>query len=111
MTKFPVQLSKDETSALTYKDVEQVKRLDCSFYNDCLDVAVKGNWAGFGCSNCSAYQAMDIEQRVQDVLALRVAQTAAEHVGTSGKANRRRGVKPGADAKVRKRLRVVQDAA
>ena len=85
----------------------EVKRPDCEMYNTCLDHAIDKNWPNFGCSQCEAYQILDTEQRVQDVLGLLAARMAAKNVAQMGKAGRTRGVKPGADAKVKKRKNTV----
>lgn len=119
----PVQLTKREAADITPETASAVRRLDCSMYNICLDTAEKGDWPSFGCKGCQAYQAMDIEQRVYDLIGLRACDEAAENVDRTtafvekdgrqvrkiGKADRRRGVKPGADAKTR--LRVIEDLA
>lgn len=88
----------------------KVKKDDCQMYNVCLDEADRNNWPQFGCDECRAYQACDVEQKVQNVLGLRAMQEAADNMEKLGKANRRRGVKPGTDAKVgkRKHLTVLQ---
>lgn len=83
-----------------FDGAHEVKKLDCSFYNECLDVAIAGKWKGFGCTDCTAYVAIDIEQKMQDLLGLLAADMAAENVAKMGKANRTRGVKPGVDARV-----------
>jgi len=88
--------------------VEVVKRSDCTFYNACLDQAISGKWAGFACTSCNAYSEPDAFQKTQNHLGLRAVQTAAELVEKHGKVNRIRGVKPGADAKRRIRLAVVE---
>lgn len=80
-----------------------IKRADCSFYNECLDVAIDGEWENFGCHSCTAYAAMDREQQRSDIISLLAVDKAAEQMETFGKIDRRRGVKPGADAKVRAR--------
>ena len=110
MERTPVELTREAVAELSERTVAQVRRLDCSMYNTCLDVAVSGDWAGFGCSGCKAYEAVvDPEQRMHDILALRAAAEAAENVERIGKAGRRIGVKPGADAKRSVKLKVVRD--
>jgi len=88
--------------------VLRIKSPDCAFYNDCLTIARDGNWEGFGCRQCSSFEAPDSEQRVSDVLAIAALMQASEHEAKTGCAGRKRGVKPGADAKIPKRkLRLV----
>jgi hypothetical protein len=94
----PLTLVKDPDTG-RFEDAHLVKNLDCSFYNECLDIAVAGKWKSFGCGECTAHEALDIEQKVQDVLGLLAARLAMENVAKTGKAGRTRGVKPGADAK------------
>lgn len=110
MERNPIQLSKVQSQQLTRETVIGVKQLDCAFYNDCLTVAVKGSWKGFGCASCTAYQAMDVEQRVQDMLGIHAAIAASENEHKEGCAGRKRGVRPGADAKTRRHLNIVPDA-
>lgn len=98
MDRHPRALTADEADELTRESVEKVKHIDCSHYNACLDQAVKGNWPGFGCDACAAYTPMDIDEKVNDLLALRACYEASENLATLGKVNRTRGVKPGADA-------------
>jgi hypothetical protein len=90
-------------------DVTKVKNLDCTYYNDCMTIARNGDWPGFGCKECQAYVPMEVDQRVSDMLTLNALDTAAENAEKEGCAGRKRGVKPGADAKVKTRkLRVIQ---
>lgn len=35
--------------------VEELKNLDCSFYEDCLDRAIDFRWPGFSCKNCENF--------------------------------------------------------
>lgn len=98
----PYEGKKDKESQ-RYEDVHTVKRLDCAFYNECLTEAVDKKWPNFGCGSCDAYEALDIDQKVQDVLGLLAARQAAKNVVEMGRANRTRGVKPGVDAKTRKK--------
>jgi hypothetical protein len=79
--------------------VVAVKRVDCTFYNACLNQADSGNWPGFSCTSCTAYAAPDQFQREMDVLALRAVQKASDMLEEFGKVSRIRGVKPGPDAK------------
>lgn len=109
MTRNPMQLTKIQAMQLTRENVTSVKHVDCAFYNDCLSVAVRGNWKGFGCSSCTAYQAMDVEQKVQDILGIHAALAASENEEKDGCAGRKRGVRPGADAKVRRHLNIVPE--
>lgn len=88
-------------------DVVDIKRPDCEMYNSCLDHAIAENWPNFGCHQCKIYQILDNEQRAQDVLGLIAAHMAAKNVEKMGKAGRTRGVKPGADAKVKRKNTVM----
>lgn len=91
-------LKDDDTER--YEEGHTIKRLDCAFYNECLDTAIAQKWKAFGCRECSAYEVLDVEQQVQDVLGLLAARMAAENVAAMGNAGRVRGVKPGADKRV-----------
>lgn len=95
----PMQLSKIEAKALTIENVLSIKRPDCNMYNDCLTMASKGGWKGFGCSACTAYQVISLERRLQDNEGLEEALCAAKNVEEEGNAGRKRGVKAGADNK------------
>jgi hypothetical protein len=97
----PFKGNRDEHGC--YPGAAEVKRPDCEMYNSCLDHALDNLWPNFGCHHCEAYQLLDTEQRVQDVLGLLAARMAAKNVAKMGVAGRTRGVKPGADAKVKKR--------
>jgi hypothetical protein len=83
-----------------FEGAESIKKLDCSYYNECLDTAIAGKWKGFGCGECKAYIALDVEQKVQDMYGLLAARLASENMATLGNAGRTRGVKPGVDARV-----------
>lgn len=90
-------------------EVTTVKNLDCAMYNDCLTLARDKDWDGFGCAECSAFVMAAFDQRVSDALALIALDTASENEEEFGCAGRKRGVKPGADAKVKPRkLYVIQ---
>lgn len=108
----PMQLTLDQVEQLTVYDIEKVKNLDCVMYNDCLTLARDGDWAGFGCHSCSAYVEPEPHQKVSDMLALIALDTASENEEENGCAGRKRGVRPGADAKVKPRkLYVIQGEA
>lgn len=79
--------------------IDNVKRADCGFYNSCLEQAVQGNWSGFSCKNCHAYQEMSRDQKEADHVRLRAVQMASDMIEKYGNAGRIRGVKPGPDAK------------
>lgn len=79
--------------------LDAVKRPDCSFYNACLDQAEAGSWAGFSCTNCTAYAMPERHQAEMDILACLALNKAHELIMKFGKVLRVRGVKPGADAK------------
>lgn len=105
----PVELTEDQALMLRaaarsdnpekLKLIQLIKRVDCSFYNACLDQAIEGDWHNFACINCTAYEMSDPFQRQLDVLALRACDKASEQLVELGKVNRTRGVKPGPDAK------------
>lgn len=103
----PKQLTEEEARALrvsvmalNFKPIDAARKLDCSFYNACLSQADSGKWAGFACTNCTAYNPeTDHFQMELDVLGLRAVQRASEMLDEYGKVNRIRGVKPGPDAK------------
>lgn len=97
----PREMTVEEAGEIR-RDIDQIykiKKPDCTFYNACLKQAISGRWAGFSCASCRAYSAPDMFQKELDVLALRALQTASEMVAETGKVDRVRGVKPGADAK------------
>lgn len=102
MERHPVALTKEEAARLTMDTIELVKRGDCSFYNCCMDQAIKENWPNFGCQSCTAYQAIDSMQKEWDLYQLLMLQAAADNIMDQGNAGRKRGVKPGADAKTAK---------
>lgn len=78
--------------------VEQlIKRPDCAFYNACLAQACSGKWANFSCESCNAYTEHDPEQKMQDMLALRALDTAAEMIEKDGRLGRVRGAKSAGD--------------
>jgi hypothetical protein len=37
------------------------RRVMCTGYKRCLDVAVKGRWHGFSCRDCGAYQPLQFD--------------------------------------------------
>ena len=88
-----------EVGDVHHNMVSTVRKIDCAFYDACLDQAISGKWAGFSCASCTSYAEPTAWQRECDWLALRALETAAEEVEDHGKVNRVRGVKPGADAK------------
>jgi len=86
-----------------------MKKTKCQFYNSCLGHAVQNRWDQFGCDQCLAYQEIDAFQKMQDLEGLQMVQFAADHAVEFGYAGRKRGVKPGAEAKTRRPLIVVDD--
>lgn len=112
MDRFPMPLCEEDANALTADTIDAIKRTDCSMYNECLDQALLADWSGFSCEHCKAYQAITAEQRELDVERLLTAHIAAERLEKNGCVDRKRGVKPGADAKVnRYRLNVIKECA
>lgn len=92
----------DDIEASWHENVEfaeRARRPGCTFYNACLDQAISGKWQGFSCTSCNAYSEPDMHQRQMNHLGLRAVQAAIEMVEKYGKVSRKRGVKPGADAK------------
>lgn len=89
----PTALTKKEAKELTEETVTQVKRLDCALYNTCLDMAYQKGWPQFGCQNCKAHQAMTVEEKVQDHVALRVLNQALDNLVQIGKIDRKRGAR------------------
>jgi len=85
-----------------------VKKTQCQFYNSCLTHAVRNGWDQFGCDQCRAYQEIGAFQKMQDLEGLQMVQFAADHAMEHGNAGRKRGVKPGAEAKPRRSF-VVDD--
>lgn len=39
-----------------------MRRLDCVYYDQCLDVAVREDWPGFHCQACQAYESPSAER-------------------------------------------------
>jgi hypothetical protein len=102
----PIELSQEDAMRAhmrarkeDYSLVSKIKRPDCTFYNACLDQAINGQWAGFACTNCSAYALPDRHQQEIDLLGCLGVNKARELLEEHGKVMRVRGVKPGADAK------------
>ena len=83
-----------------FENAPNIKRLDCAYYNECLDTAIEGKWQSFGCRECKAHVTLDVEQKMQDIYGLLAARLASENVVKHGTAGRTRGVKPGVDARV-----------
>ena len=100
----PVAIS----ARLYAEDVSSVRMLDCTLYGDCLSVADKNDWSGFGCAECQAFQAHDQFQRESDVTSLRALDMASENFERTGCAGRKRGVKPGTRRKLKAILPLVE---
>lgn len=106
-TPAPVEMTEEQAHDLRVRmyargEVDctaEIKRLDCTFYNACLDQAISGQWAGFSCQSCTAYAAPDRHQMEIDVLGLLAVNKARELLEKHGKIMRVRGAKPGVDAK------------
>jgi hypothetical protein len=93
----PVEMTQEDADRVR-KDIDTlhlVKKPDCSFYNACLEQAVRGNWANFSCASCAAYAASERPQLEMDALALRALQIASDRIVEYGKLDRIRGVKEG----------------
>lgn len=114
MPPMPVALDHKTASRLDAKNVTKIKMLDCTFYNSCLTAADREGWEGFGCTSCGAYQAIGPEQRESDWWQLTVLGQAADNLVDTGKVDRKRGVKQGAEAKgpksTKRRLAVVSSS-
>lgn len=97
----PVELSHAKAVAMRFdmSSSSVIKKADCAFYNACLEQAVAGDWSGFSCGSCNAYEELPPLQKQADMIRLRAMQMAVEHIEKLGNAGRVRGVKPGADAK------------
>lgn len=107
MERHPVQLSRQQLEDVDWTNISSIKRLDCAMYNACMTEARDGNWRNFTCNECKAFEIMEPEQRAQDLFQLLGARAAAKNEEETGCAGRKRGVRPGADAKVRRRLALV----
>jgi hypothetical protein len=105
----PVPVTEEQRLALLadYNVSKEIKQTDCTFYNACLDQAISGKWDGFACTNCTAYSAPDRFQQEMDGVRLQAMLYQAENLLRTGKTGRKRGVKPGADAKRTHRKPVV----
>lgn len=100
-TPHPVPITSARATAMRFDQtlIEKFKKADCAFYNACLDQAISGNWPGFSCADCMAYQEPTPEAKMRDLVRLRAIRMASDMVEKFGNAGRVRGVKPGADAK------------
>lgn len=104
----PFTLVKDEHTGC-FEGADEVKHVDCAFYNECLDTAIAGKWKGFGCGECQAYCDAPQEQKYQDMLGLLAARLASDNVSRMGNAGRRLGGKPGQNCQdVRRLLKIAQ---
>ena len=45
-----------EWRQLEVKEVEKYRHIDCDNYDDCLNLAIKKEWTGFNCLNCSQFE-------------------------------------------------------
>lgn len=50
----------------TDDDAARARRLDCAHVGQCLVIADRAGWRGFGCGSCTAYQRPDAAQREAD---------------------------------------------
>lgn len=41
---------------LTSDNIDQYKKPDCKYYEDCLDEAIRKDWIQFQCCHCNAYE-------------------------------------------------------
>jgi len=92
-----------ESRVVHFRQVDQVKRTDCTVYNACLSQAISGRWEGFSCADCTAYAQPDQFQRESDMLALSALGAAVRIIETDGKIQRKRGNKGGAESKGQRR--------
>lgn len=81
------------------RQIDTIKRTDCTIYNACLSQAISGRWEGFSCADCTAYARPDQFQRESDMLALSALGAAVRIIETDGKIQRKRGNKGGAESK------------
>lgn len=51
-------------------DAPNVRRLNCRYYDRCLDVADVQNWPGFTCHGCDAFVPIDAEQERADLVGM-----------------------------------------
>jgi hypothetical protein len=51
-------------------DAPAVRRLNCRYYDRCLDVADVQNWPGFTCNGCDAFVPIDAEQERCDLVGM-----------------------------------------
>lgn len=82
-----------QANDLTIDNVLAFKRPDCAFYSECLNMAFEKGWAGFACTECTSFQALDPEQAMMDFCRLIICATAAGNVDKTGNAGRKRGRK------------------
>lgn len=52
MTKTPVEWIELED----LEEVEAIRWLDCPHYENCLDLAARGNWEGWTCMFCQIWK-------------------------------------------------------
>jgi hypothetical protein len=45
-----------EWRQLDIEDVEKYRHINCDDYDDCLNLAIKEEWTGFNCLNCSQFE-------------------------------------------------------
>lgn len=89
----PTPLTKEQLATLTMDNVEDYKNLNCAYYTGCLDQALESGWPQFGCGNCSAWKALEPEDRLRDHYGLVVLRTAAENLDEMGRCDRKRGAR------------------
>ncbi len=51
----PEKMDKDGPYPMMCKEGKGVRNFACPHYDDCLDKAAKGMWAGFTCRECCSY--------------------------------------------------------
>ena len=47
------------------KDVDKYRRLNCKYYEPCLDIVIQQGWTGFHCNDCKAYVQISKEKQRQ----------------------------------------------
>jgi hypothetical protein len=57
-----------EWRQLDIEEVEKYRHIDCDDYDDCLDLAIKEEWTGFNCLNCSQFESEVFVMLGEDII-------------------------------------------